>query len=363
MVEALVPAVAPGATPDELGSFLAGLGLVGSVVDGSALGLDGVAVARVVGDDDVVLVVGADGEPDDLEGPVVRERLVARWPGASWGTEAAEAFELQWPVMGGRPARGVAVTPPADLMLPVVVKKGGLVLHEARLGDRVLVGLADGHDLAADALVPLLVNAKGRSVVLWRSGGHLGLEVLKRGTLAASHVWEPAWTPFGQPDGDELRDPGVHGDAAAIGALLGLEPASVVSLRAMMRRSWPDLVGLAELLGLPHEMVEVIEGRTSVADLPGGSVVAPGSWRDEIASAFQVSEHDPRWMQRYEAGARALRPWYVVSSLVAIVAGVVLVVRWASGGPAFFGVVGLVFALGTTIDLAVRAGRRRQGQG
>ena len=359
MVEALVPVVVPGASADELASFLAGLGLVGSVVDGSELGLDDVAVARVVGDDDVALSIDADQETDELPAIAVREHLIARWPDATWGTEAAEAYELQWPVMGSRPARAVAVTPPADLMLSLAAKTGGFVLHEARVGDRLLVGLADGQDLPADALVPLLVNAKRRSVVLWRSGGHLGIEVLKRGKLAASHMWEPVWTPFGMPAGDDLRDPGVHGDAAAIGALLGLDDASVVSLRAMLRRERPDLGGLAELLGLPSEMVDVIEGRVSVADLPGGSVISPGSWREEIASALQASEHDPRWMRWYDTGRRELRPWFVVSSLVPIVVGVIFVVSWAAGGSAFFGVVGLVMALGTTIDLVVRLRRRR----
>lgn len=359
MVDAQVPVVVPGASIDALARALAGLGLVGSVVDGSALGLGGVTVARVVGDDDVALVVGEDGESDDIEARAVLDRLEAQWPGALWGTAAAEAHDLQWPVMGGRPARTVAVTPPADLMLGVIARDDAIVVHEARVGDRVLVGTAHDHALTADVLVHLLVNAKGRSVVLWRSGGHAGLEVLKRGKLAASHVWEPTWTPFGMAGAAGLRDPGVTGDAAAIGSLLGLADHDVVSLRALMRRE-VDVDALARLLGLPHEAVEVLEGRTTVAELPGGSVVEPVSGREIVRQAFRPSEHDPAWIRWYDRGARELRPWYVLSSLLSSLIGVLFVIRWTAGGSAFFGVVGLVLVVGTAVDLAARWWRRRK---
>ncbi|MFC5679288.1 hypothetical protein [Aeromicrobium endophyticum] len=357
MVDAQVPVVVRGASTHELAQVLAGLGLVGSVVDGAALGLDGMTVARVVGDDDVALVVAEDGTSDDVEAEAVLERLEAQWPGALWGTAAAEAHDLQWPVMGARPARTVAVTPPADLMLGVVARDDAFVLHEARVGDRLLVGIAHDHDLAADVLVHVLVNARGRSVVLWRSGGHVGLEVLKRGSRRASHVWEPGWTPFGVAD-DGLRDPGVTGDAAAIGSLLGLADDDVVSLRALMRRE-PDLDALAGLLGLPPAAVAVLEGRTTVAKLPGGRVVEPATGRDLVRQAVRPSEHDPAWMRWFDRGARELRPWYVLSSLVSVAIGVFFVASWAADGSAFFGVVGLVMAAGTVVDLAVRWWRRR----
>jgi hypothetical protein len=352
VVDSQVPVVVRGASVDELAQVLAGLGLVGSVVDGAALGLADVTVARVVGDDDVALVVGEDGTSDDVEAQAVLDRLGARWPDALWGTSAAEAHDLQWPVMGGRPARTVAVTPPADLMLPVFAREDSLVVHEARVGDRVLEGTAHDHDLAADVLVHLLVNARGRSVVLWRSGGHLGLEVLKRGRRAASHLWEPDWTPFGLGH-TELRDPGVTGDAAAIGALLGLADHDVVSLRALMRRE-PDVHALARLLKLPLEAMEVLEGLTTVAELPGGRVVEPASGRDLVRQAVRSSENDPAWVRWYERGARELRPWYVLSSIGSLAIGVYFVVRWAADGSTFFGVVGVFLAVGTTVDLAAR---------
>jgi hypothetical protein len=354
----LVPVVVPGASASELAAVLEPMRLVGSVIDGESLGLAGSAVARLVGEGDDVDTVDEHGHGSWTPQEVVRTHLAQRWPQALIGAAATDAHALTWPCMRVDSSWTVAVTPPADLMLGVFAGASGLTLHEARVGDRLLVGVEESHDMAVDILVDVLVNAKGRSVVLWRTGTHTGLHVMRRGKNVHAHLWEPTWTPFGPEGMDEVRDVGVGGDAAAIGALLDLPSPAVVSLRAMMRRPDPDLDALVDVLDLPSEVTDVLTGRTTVAQLPGGHVPQPRSLREEISS---VSEHDPAWVRWYERGARELRPWYVVSSLVSLAVGVLFLTRGALGGDAvFWRGVGLVMVLGTAIDLPVRWWRRRR---
>ncbi len=355
-----VPVVVPGASADELSACLQQLHLVGSVIDGSKLGVRGVAVARIVGDEHSLLVVEDFHSPTETSESSVLEHVAGRWTNAVLGDAAAEAYELTWPVVPVGSFRTVAVTPPADLMLSLFAKGADVTLHEARVGECLLVGLGDGHDLYPDVLVDVLTNAKGRSVVLWRTDAHVGLHVMNRGKHAESHLWEPTWNPFGHTDLDDLRDPGVIGDAAAMGSLLGLTGADIVSLRALMRQPSPDLPILADLLGLPSEVVDVLEGRTTVADLPTGSIPEPRSFKRELVYATRASEHDPAWFRWIDTGFRELKPWYIGGSLLTIVIGVVFVVDWIGGGSAFRGVVGLVLALWTAIELPLRWWRKRR---
>lgn len=354
----LVPVAVPGASPEDLAAALEQLHVVGSAIDGASLGIDGVAVARLVGgDDDVLVMRDDDTHAESITAATVLAHLAFRWPDAMVGDAAVDEYELCWPILVVRGLRTVAVTPPADLMLPLFAKSAGVALHEARVGDRLLVGIADGHELPVDVLVDVLANAKGRSVVLWRTDTHTGLHVMKRSKHAEAHMWEPSWTPFGHPALDELRDPGLTGDAAAIGKLLDLSAADIVSLRAMLRRPQADLAALVDLLDLPSVVVDVLEGRTTVAELPGGTMPEA---KGLIATAVQGSEYDPAWVRWVERGSRELRPWYVISSLLSIVLGVAMVVAWRSGGSAFWGVLGLVITLGTVIDLPVRWSRKRR---
>ncbi len=355
-----VPVAVPGADLDAVGARLSAHHLVGAVIDGAELGVDGYVLARIVGDSDGGLVSDHDHDPSTDVDELMAE-LGSAWPGTLVGAPSADGWSLTWPVVLEPPRlHTVAVTPPTDLMLSVVAGSTGLTLHEARVDDRVLVGIAEVTDLHPSVLVDVLVNAKGRSVVMWRAGAHAGVHVMKRGKHAHAHLWEPAWTPFGHPDLDDLRDPGVAGDAAAIGTLLDLSDTDIVSLRAMMRRPRPDLDALAQLLHLPAEAVDVLEGRTRVVDLPGGGVPEPLTWKQEVVRLAQGSEHDPAWMRWYDAGARDLRPWYVVSSLVSLAVGVVLLTGRLVGDSTFWVVVGLVLVLGTAIDLPWRWWRRRR---
>lgn len=372
-MEDLVPIAVPDASTEDVVHALGRLGLVGLALDGARVGFPGWVLARVH---------GQDGNPLDLDGlapevypevdvrrrtgdalPVVSHDEVraalARWPGVLLGADLRiGGVEPMFPLLISPqlPYATVAVTPRTDLQLGVFAKVADVTLHQARVDDRLVVGLEGADALTDDALVDALVNARGISVVLWRRGPCTGLHVLRRGKHRAAHVWVPRWTPLGHPALDDLRGDlrPVEGDAAQLGDLLGLDPPDVVTLRAMLRRDEPDLPALAALLGLPAEISDVLEARRRVADLPDAQECVPLGWRETLVEATRSSEHDPRWLQAFERGPRELRPWYVLSGLVWIALCCWLVAGWRGGGSIFWGVVGVVGGLAQVVDLAVR---------
>lgn len=328
-------------------------GLVGAAVDGHRLGLHDVVVARAIGGEDDVWVLRS---PDDEEQVIALDELTrdlaGTWPGTVVGSDFFDRHAVADPVIVSTavPRATVAVTPRADLMLGVFAKATGATFHEAVVDDRLVVDMTGGSAVVLDGLVDALVNAKGRSVVLWKIGDHVALHAMRKGHHAAAHVWTSPWTPFGHRDLDDLRDPEITGDAAVFGDALGLSPERVVDLRAMMRRETPDLTELARILDLPAVVADVLDRRTTVAELPGGILVEPRSLRDSLSG----SEHDPAWMKALEEGPRELRPWYLATSVLTLLLGVFWLAGWVTGGSAFWGVVGLVLTLGTVLDVSLR---------
>lgn len=348
-----IPVALPGADLDAVVRRLDEMGLVGAAVDGHRLGLHDVVVARVVGGEDHAWVLrGPDDEDQTIALDELTRELASRWPGTLVGSDFFDRHAVSDPVLVSTdvPRATVAVTPRADLMLGVFAKATGTTFHEAVVDDRLLVDMTGGSTVVLDGLVDALVNAKGRSVVLWKVGDHVAMHAMRKGHHAAAHVWTSTWTPFGHPDLDDLRDPEITGDAAAFGDVLGLSPERIVDLRAMMRRETPDLVELVGILDLPTTVVDVLDRRITVADLPGAVLAEPRSMRDSLSG----SEHDPAWMKSLEEGPRELRPWYLVTSLLTLLLGVFLLIGWLAGGSAFWGVIGLVLTLGTFIDVPVR---------
>lgn len=353
MRAAFIPIALPGADRDAVVRRLDQMGLVGAAVDGHRLGLHDVVVARVIGgQDDVWVLRGPDDQDQVITLDELTRDLACSWAGTVVGSEFFDRHSVADPVLVSTavPRASVAVTPRADLMLGVVAKATGATFHEVVVDDRLVVDLSGGPTLVLDGLVDALGNAKGRSVVLWKVGDHVALHAMRRGHHAAAHVWTPSWTPFGHPDLDDLRDPEITGDAAVFGDVLKLSPQQVVDLRAMMGRETPDLVALARILDLPEVVADVLDRRTTVADLPGAVLAEPRSLRDSLGG----SEHDPAWLRALEEGPRQLRAWYLITSLLTLALGAFLLIGWVAGGSAFWGVIGLLLTLGTVIDVPIR---------
>lgn len=350
---AFIPIAVPGADLEAVVLRLGEMGLAGAAVDGHRLGLHDVVVTRVIGgEDDVWVLRGPDDEDQVIALDELTRDLADRWPGTLVGSDFFDRHAVLDPILVSTdvPRATVAVTPRADLMLGVFAKATGTTFHEAVVDDRLVVDMNGGSSVVLDGLVDALVNARGRSVVLWKVGDHVALHAMRKGHHAAAHVWTSSWAPFGHPDLDDLRDPEITGDAAVFGDVLGLSPPQVVDLRAMMRRETPDLAQLAQILDLPPVVVDVLDRTISVADLPGAVLAEPRSLRDSMRG----SEHDPAWMKSFEAGPRELRPWYLMTSLLTLLLGVFLLIGWLAGGSAFWGVIGLVLTAGTVIDVPIR---------
>ena len=357
-----MPVAVPGADRDEVAGRLDEMGLVGAVVDGHRLGLHDVVVARVVGgEDDVWVLRGPDDQDQVVTLDELARDLAGTWPGTLVGSAFFDGHAVADPILVSTalPRASVAVTPRTDLMLGVVARATGATFHEVLADDRLVVQMSGGRSsMALDGLVDALTNARGRSVVLWKIGDHVALHAMRRGRHAAAHIWTSPWTAFGHPDLDHLRDPEITGDATVFGDVLGLTAGRVVDLRAMMRRPAPDLPELARILDLPPVVADVLDRRTTVADLPGAARVEPRRVRDSLGG----SEHDPAWLRALDEGPRELRPWFLLTSLFALALGAYLLVDWLTGGSTVWGVIGLVLVLGTALDVPIRWRlKRRRG--
>lgn len=364
MLEPLVIAVPGGSDAvDLLRARLEKQGLLGWVIDGARLGHVGWVLARVAADDEGALAADGDEwallEIDDLHA-----ELATTWPQAQVGEVVIDGQDVVGPLCQSPASRlhevAFATTKGLGLDLEASIEK--VSLAEARRGRKTLFARVQPIEGPEQALVDVFSTAKGSSVILWRRDPHLVLQVLRRSKEIELHVWEPAWTPVGRDDQDELRDllRPVTGDAAKIAKVLDLPSDSVVALRALLRHRTPDLDRVCELLGMPDEAARVLNGECAVEDLPGAVVHEPKKLTSAMREAMRPSDDDPAWVRWFDGGARELRPWYVMSSLVTIAFGSAMAVSWAHGGSAFWGVVGVVVGVGSVVDLLVRWLLRRR---
>ena len=331
-------------------------GYVGWAVSGVEFGHAGHVLALLAADDGGVPRFDADGSIEvELHEPFL-DAMRSRWPGAELVDEELGGQKITYPTCASAalPFAVAAVTPRADLSLGVVSKAADVELHRADLDGQILVGMGQGADVQDDFLEAAFVGAKGITVLLWRRGPVVGLALLRKGKLQVIHWWAPEWSPIGQDYLDELRDVigTPEGDAKVIADLLG-RPDDVVTLRALLRRRNVEISEIVETFELPSVMTEVLEGRTTVMDLPNGEIVQPETVREAVRSAMANTEFDPAWMRALDEGPRELRAWYVISSVVSLVVGAVLIYK-ANGIDWFMGSLGLFLAGPVVIDLPVR---------
>jgi hypothetical protein len=359
MLEDLVIAVPGGAdTVDVLRARLEELGLVGWVIDGARLGHDGWVLARVAADDEGPVALDANGDWMLLELDDLRDALVATWPSAQVGDVVIGGQDVIGPLCSSRSARlhEVAFAPSKGLGLDLEASMEKLTLAEVRMGERTLFARVQPIEGLEHELVDVFTTAKGGAVVLWRRKPHLVLQVLQGREETELHVWEPAWTPVGPKDDDEIREllRPVTGDADEIARVLRLPARSVPSLRELLGGETPPLNQLCDVLGLPDVAARVLSGECAVEELPGAVIHRPTTWAATMRAAMRPSDDDPAWVRWTDEGARELRPWYVVSSLATIVGGGALAASWRAGGSRGWGLVGSVMALGSIVDLPVR---------
>ena len=360
MLDELVVAVPGGAeSVGVLAARLDELGLAGWVVDGAVLGHPGWVVARFAGDVEGALAAGDDGwellEPDDL-----RAALAETWPEVQVDDVVVDGQDVVGPlcVSGRAPLQEVAFATARGMRLDLEASLRHLTLAAVRVGPKLLFSRATPIDGSELELLDVFTTARGGSVVLWRRGPYLVLQVLHRSEGVELHVWGPTWTPFG-PERDDVRDEmrPERGDAVEIGRVLGLPADSVRALDEMMRvEEPPPLNRLCEGLGLPDEAALVLSGECSVEELPGAVVHRPLTTVETIRAAMRPSEDDPAWMRWLDAGAREVRPWYVASSLASAAYGARLVTTSRPGGRARRSrrATGVVLVLATAVDLPVR---------
>lgn len=350
----------PGGDVEAVADDLGRCGLIGWAVDGHVMGHDGFVLALLLGVQERLVVASFDAEDvADVElasSAEPLERVLASWPGSSLVIDELNGQRLSFPacVATDLPFATVAVTPPADLMLGVASQSAEVELHRAEVDGNIVIGVGTRSEVPDDFLAAMLTGAKRTSVVLWRRGPVIGLIVLRNGEEQEVHWWAPPWTPIGSDETAELREliGSPQGDAAEIAGLIG-RVDDVVLIRALLRRQAPPIAEIVETLSLPSAVVDILEGRIAVTDLPGGEVVEPQRVRDVLKHAWRPSEHDPAWIRRYDRGASELRPWYVIGNLLALMIGVLLIVE--AGGIGWFrGLFGFVVALGVMIDLPVR---------
>jgi hypothetical protein len=365
VLEDLLVAVPGGADDvDHLVLRLEALGLTGWVVDGARLGRGGWVLARVAADDEGAVATDDDGDWTLLEIDDLRDALAATWPGVQVGDVVIDGEDVVGPLCSSRSARlhEVAFATARGMRLDLEASLQKLTLAEVRMGARTLFARAQPIEGPEHELIDVFTTAKGGSVVLWRRDPHLVLQVLRGSKEVELHVWEPAWTPVGSSGDDEIRDflRPVVGDADAIARALRLPAESIAPLRALLDREMPPLNQLCDVLGLPDEAVQVLSGECAVEELPGAVIHEPKTRIAAMRESARPSADDPAWMRWADTGARELRPWYVVSSLVSIAGGAALVVAWRAGRSRIWGVLGAFLAVGSLVDLPVRWWLRRR---
>lgn len=331
-------------------------GYVGWAINGVDYGHAGHTLALLAADEDGVPRFSADGSIEVAEHEVFLDAMRSRWPGAEFLDEELSGQIVTYPTgaSAALPFAAVAISPRAELSLGVASKSADVELHRADLDGQVLVGMGYGADVPDDFLDAVFAGAKGVTVSLWRRGPVIGLTLLRKGKEQVIHWWAPEWSPVGHDDFDELRTimGTPEGDASVVAELLGRSDDAVI-LRALLRRRNVAISEIVETLGLPSVMTDVLEGRTTVADLPNGEIVQPETVREAVRSAMASSEFDPPWMRALDEGPRELKAWYVVSSLVSLAVGAVLI--FIAGGIGWFmGSLGFFFAGPVLVDLPVR---------
>lgn len=359
MLEDLLVAVPGG--PESVDLWVArleDLGVVGWAIDGARLGHEGWLLARIAADEDGALVTDDDGDLQLLELDDLADALAETWPEVQVGEVLIGGQEVLVPLCradGGR-LHEVAFANAKGMRLDLEASMEKLTLAEVRIGSKTLFSRVRPVDGDEYQLVDVFSTAKGGSIVLWRRDPHLVLQVLRGSSEVELHVWEPAWTPVGAAEHDALRDElrPAQGDAAQIAEVLDLPPESIVALSALLARQSPPLRDVCDLLGLPTEALMVISGECAVEDLPGAVVHEPKTMMAALRAVMTPSDDDPAWVRGYYEGGRELRPWYVVSNLLWAAFGLVLVGLWRRGGARVWGVLGLVTAVSTAVELPVR---------
>lgn len=251
----------------------------------------------------------------------------------------------------------------ADVLL--VASSTGLPVRSAATGTGTVLTVEASADVAVAPVAAALSSSKRPVLVLWRQGPARGYALFSKGDSVDSHSWPAAWELVPQhPDldpeagADIRRHLAGEGDAGLLVDLLGRPEVDPVHLRALLRRpSGPEVLDeFAGLLGLPSEMVDLVERGAPAGNLAGSTVVEPTtSLRAISRTAFQPRPDDP-WIVRVEY-AKPL--WYRLSNLAWVpVGGWLGYLAWDGGaGSKALGVLAAGTALGSLVS-AVRPGKQ-----
>lgn len=248
-------------------------------------------------------------------------------------------------VTGGASTREVVVVPrlqPGDV--EVAASATGLALRWTGAGGVAVVVAEDVDDQVLLPVAAGLAAGRTASLLLWRQGGACGYQLVRRGDVLDTHVWDDAWevrVPTEDVD-EQLRADLLEALAPAEGdapALLQHAPGErgsvdAVAVRTVLRRPpGPDrLVELCEVLGLPPLAAAVPDGADPDDLQAAWTAVQPGSVRRAVLTAVTAPRADDPWFKRV---AHRKPWWYRVASLVWVAAVVAWVVElWPDGGTA-----------------------------
>lgn len=204
-------------------------------------------------------------------------------------------------------------------------------------------------------------------LVVWRQGAERGYQLCHRGTVENAHVWSADWRllPLDPELDEDLRDflrswlEVAAGDADLLLARLRVTDVEAARVRALLRRApGPDVLEqFCELLGLPSELAQVVEGADS-AELPGSHIVTPTTMARTVLGVARAepSAKDP-WLVRV---GHAKPWWYRAGNAVWVPVGSWWAMDlWSGGGPGRVAAVAVGLTAVVSLVVAVRPPRTR----
>lgn len=413
---AVVDVRVPGRTPEEVGRAAAALGTVGRVgayedgvtvlcavalstggggrrakgspdprtwflvrVDREGHGWDlpVAALAEALGLEPSAIVVS------DLDGPTAGPTADPTTDATTEGSPGAPADDAALPASGraaglASPEREVVLVLPATAeereLRPIGKPTAGTAVDVRQVGDWLVASWVtraeragadaapEPWELALLGLASLTVHGpreSRRGLVLLREPGHTMLADVAEGELVGARRWTPAWADV-VPDGIAAVEPA---EALVSDLLDEVRPddgedqfggwgADAVRRRTALRRPEPDLVELLDVLGLPAEVLEVLDGTSSSPAVRHDAVGALEMVRQEAARSTPFDG----WVDRH---------WrlYVVGSVLWCVVTALVLGPWRGETSLWVRVVVGVLAVGQVVDVLVRwRGRvRRRG--
>jgi len=383
-VHVVVPATDGGSVAGRLADALAGAGVPGRVVDTADLGGPGWVVGQALATGDALF-----GWPTDspAAGATLSTEAFARELEQSLGL-ARGAVQVGAEVALGDTAVDPWAVPVLGDFRAVLVRPTGHADEDGPTSHAVGVRFRRceraGLDLVwrdpetpadDDTLdqLPLMVHGRRTDALLvWRQGRTTGLVGLRGDRLGLSggrveETWlhQPGWRPVDPDLGHDGREQVRAAFVADVHDMVSPEPApgafaawgDPVHRRAAMRRDSLDVAELVAALGLPPEVVDVLEGRE-----PDDTVrIEPQTVRAAVRADLDRLAERPGLMGRMERSARAVSPGYLVYNAAHVAVGVAVLAAFLAGvAPLWVLLLVELLVLAQLVDLVVRWRSRRR---